>query len=226
MDGPATRLGVSLRVLTHLVARYRRFVARHWLIAWLPVAALTAGVGFGVHRHVVALDRARTLWQDRSTVVIARHRIAAGSPISSGDVMLVELPSAGAPAAALGALPQGSIARDDLAAGEVVLTNHLLASGGGRLPPGMRGVSMARSPGSLRVAIGDTVQILAVGDGRRPVASPDDGASMSATQIVAERALVVEVSDSSVTIAVEASTAARVAAATAANQAVLVLRSD
>lgn len=210
---------VVRRQLVASIARCRRFSARHRVLACIPVCALAVGVGFGVNAHVRALDRARQSWEQRMVVVSVRHPISAGSAITADDISLVEIPVAGVASAALHALPAGAVALDDLAANEVLLPNHLLGTGTSRLPPGFLGVNIRLGDAALPLRIGDAVAVIAVTQSN----AGTDRSSGEEPHSIADRAVVVAVSDKTVVIAVAASAAAQVAEAAALDRAVLVL---
>lgn len=219
MAAPAPRSGFVSQLLPQrfvtLAARTRRFTARHRLVAALPMIALGVAVGFGVSGHVRSLDRARQSWEHRATVLTMRHAVAAGQQITSEDVAASELPVVGIAPLAVRVVPSGAVALDDLSPGEVLLANHIVASGTNRLPGGARGVSVARHDASLDVHIGDAVQVMAI----EPAIQSGDGPP----RVIAARAIVVEVSDRATLVAVAESDAPLVAQAAAQDRAVLVL---
>ena len=219
MAGSAPRFGSVSRLLpqpfVELTARARRFAARHRFIAAIPMIAIACAVGAGVSSHVRSLDRARQSWEQRATVLTMRHAVAAGQPITADDVTATELPVVGTAPRALAALPAGAVALDELAEGEALLANHLVAGGTARLAAGARGVSIARHDASLDVRVGDAVEVMSI--------APTSGGGDAPPRLVAARAIVIEVTDNSMLVAVTETDAPLVAEAAVLDRAVLVL---
>ncbi len=116
--------------------------------------------------------------------------------------------------------PLGSVALSDIAAGEVILTRRLAPDGlsgpGALIPEGYRGVAVPTGPGTLPLAVGDIVDVLATVD---PLLAEGE----DPTSVVATDALVVDVGDESATIAVSARDAPALASALATGTVTLTL---
>ncbi|HUF32177.1 MAG TPA: Flp pilus assembly protein CpaB [Acidimicrobiales bacterium] len=191
-----------------------------WLLA-VALAALTAivaGRGLGV----ATADLAR--YGDPGPVLVAVRHVPAGSPLSTDDTEVRSLPAALVPDGAVRTRADGRVAATDLYPGEVVLSARLAPEGlspvAALLPPGTRGVAVPAGPAALALRTGDVVDVLATFD--LTGTGSGDG---EPTFPVARRALVVDVGDDAVTLAVAPGEAARVAFALTAGTVTLLLAS-
>ena len=200
--------------------RLRPHPRSFWPLA-LGLALLT---GVVVARLVgEASSRAARLGGLRSVPVAARA-VEAGQVLSAADVAVRRLPAALLPAAPVASSPEGHAALVPLAAGEVVLEAKLAPWGtrgvAALVPPGRRALAVPMERGRLPVRTGDRVDVLATFETAEPAG---DGGGQEPTFPVATAALVVDVGDEAVTVAVSQHEAPRVAFAVARGTVVLAL---
>jgi Flp pilus assembly protein CpaB len=195
--------------------RLRRRIVPYWCVAIGVAVATAALVG-----HLVgdaAHERAR--WGRLRPTVVVRHHVPAGERLTADDLTVRMLPVAAVPSGALRALPVGAIAATELETGEPLVARRLLGRGpsavAARLPSGTRGIAVPGADG-LPLRVGDHVDVLATFE-------PDSAPTDAPTFAVARGATVIHVGQEVVTIAVVASSAARVAYALAAGAVTLVL---
>lgn len=165
---------------------------------WVAAAVLTVVTTVTVARATGEAVAERARWGEDRPVVVALVDHEAGDRLRA-EVRL--LPSAVVPDDALTELPAGGTAVSALAAGEVVLAHRVAPDGlslvAARLPAGTRGVAVPHGIAPLPVEVGDRVDVLA---------SFETG-----TATVATGALVVDVGEDAVTLAVDRADAAGVA---------------
>lgn len=149
-----------------LLVRLRQRLARSPWMYWAGVAVLALFAGLVVARAAAGVDEARGRWGATRAVVVAVTDLAPGDPLA-GAVSRREVPAPLVPAAAvddLGRLGPGAVARQHIAAGEIVVTGDVAALGGPRalIPAGWLAVPVAEAvPSGARV--GDPVQVAAAG---------------------------------------------------------------
>ena len=191
--------------LRRALRRARRSPAVWWRAAAAVAASATARVG--------ALDAEaearRAAWGEAVPVVVAVRDLAPGEVLGPRDVVVESWPVAVVPDGALDAVPDGATASAPIVAGEAVVAARVAPDGlsavAARLPPGWRAVAVPAGGG-----FGGDLPPLAIG------ARVDELASFEAVDgrsgdVVAEAALVVEVTDTSVTVGVPAAVAPDVA---------------
>ena len=180
---------------------------------WAAVALLAATTGWTVW-HVVAEAEARArAWDAGRATVIATRDLRPGERVEPGDVRLVQRPGHLVPAGVLRELPTGQVVRDAVYAGEALVASRLA-------PVGLSGVAALLARGERAVAVpvepgtapplepGDRVDVL--------VALPPEEAGGGPPGLtLTSGALVVDVAEHAVTVAVPATVAPRVAAALA-----------
>ncbi len=194
----------------------RRRLRRHPLAHWLLVGGLAMLTALFVGRRAADADAARAAWGTTKPVVVATHAIEAGTAITAADVTLEHWPAAVVGDGALDALPIGRAARTALGARDIVRADDVAGTGvnglSALIPDGWRAVAIARGNTSIAVARGDHVDL---------VVATADGAEAAA---LARDALVLAADAKTITVAVPAATADRVAAAIATAAVVPVLR--
>jgi pilus assembly protein CpaB len=202
--------------------RLRRRAVRFWLTTIL-LASLTFTV---VSRAGARAELAERRWGRVVSVVVVRRPVAAGAVMAPSSVAVAVVPRRLAPAGSLSSVGAavGRVALVPLWPGEVLLAGRLAPDGlrgvAALVPPGMRAVAVPVSPdAAVRVSVGDAVDVLATFES---ASGADDG---DPTVAVAESAVVVDVAEGSVTVAVEPPAAARVAFAMARGTVTLVLTS-
>lgn len=178
----------------------------YWALSAL-LAAITAVVVSGLAGRAGSLS---ARYGDLRTVVVAVRDIGMGTAIEDGDVSEREVPGSLVPTDAPTREGDvvGRVAVMPAVAGLPVVEAHLAPAGstrpGAMLPAGSRAVAVPNGSSSTPVRIGDHVDVLATLD---PAAAPD----LEPTFVVAAGALVVDVTESAVTVAVSPEEAKRVA---------------
>lgn len=187
-----------------------RLRRRPWLF-WSFAVALALLTGFTV-AHILseAASRAERLGGLREVRVAARP-VDAGRVLTAADVAVRRLPAAVLPEGAVAASPYGHTALVPLAPGEVLLEAKLAPWGvegvAALVPQGRRALAVPAGKGGLALHRGNHVDVLATFDTIEENTEP--------TFPVASSAQVLDVGEESVTVAVTAEEAARVALATA-----------
>lgn len=203
------------------MSRLRR-IRRATFVYWAIVAVLLFLTTEFVSRTVADAKAAVTRHGDTSTVWVAARDLDAGEALSVGDVRRVEIPIAFLPDGPATGDVTGQAITTTLVEGEVVLAARLAPSGvrgaAARVPRGTRGIAIPMSPGGpLAVEVGDRVDLLAT-------FPPEASGGEEPTFPVAEGAVVVDVGDDdTVTVAIPAADAARVAYAVAVGVVTLAL---
>jgi Flp pilus assembly protein CpaB len=201
--------------------------ARRSPVLWWSAAAAVAALAAA---RVAALDdeaaARREAWGEGVEVLVAVRPLAVGDVLGAGDVAVEAWPRAVVPDGALDASAPvaGRTAVSPIVEGEALVDARLAPAGlspvAARIPPGHRAVAVPITAGGFAteappVEVGDRVDVLATFDVLESDAPP--------TAPVARGALVVEVADTRVTIAVEADDAAPVAFALARGTVTLAL---
>jgi len=145
----------------HVVTRVRLLLVRRPWVWWSAVGLTAVVVGIAVSGAVRRLDEQRRAWGERRTVWVASATVAPG------ETLLAEArtyPVAMIPAAAVTELPAAAVARQRVAAGEVVVGDDVTPAGTpGLVPRGWVAVPIPQRSAVARV--GDAVAAFA--DGRR-----------------------------------------------------------
>jgi Flp pilus assembly protein CpaB len=196
-----------------------------WSVLTLALALLTASVvGSSLGR---ATRGARAWGSDRAVWVVERP-VAAGHVISDASVRRARVPRGVVPDGALDAAtsPIGEAARVALVRGELVLTTRLAGRGArgvaAMVRAGYRAIALPNDERTPSVHAGDRVDVIAtfdVGDDLE-TAAPTTAPSVA----VASGAEVLSVAPRSLTVAVPADDAPRVAFALAKGAVTVVLR--
>lgn len=193
---------------------------------WSAAAALALAASLRVGAIDDEAEARRAAWGESVTVVVAERDLAAGDVVTRGDVAFADWPRALVPAGALEELPIGRTAASPIVAGEAVVAARVAPEGlsevAALVPPGWRAVAVPSASGGFGadappLDVGDRVDVLATFD------TLDLDAGDSTTETVAEGALVVDVGDTSVTVAVPAADAERLAGAAARGTVTLAL---
>lgn len=156
-------------------------------------------VGMLVHRAVSEASATVARFGPATSVAVLRRDIAAGDRLRAGDVVFEERPSVHVPAGAVTSDPSGDRARTALVAGEVLVGSRLVGGDGSSaaalVPEGWRAIAVPMFDATLPVAAGDRVEV---------VASFDPSLSARPSRLLVGDALVVDVADDAVTVAVPA----------------------
>ena len=188
-----------------ILARVRRRLARSPWLYWAGVGGLALVAGMSVARAGAGVEAARDRWGEPRTVLVATSDIAPGAPLA-GLTAARELPAPLVPPSAVGELPAAAVARQDVAAGEVLVTADVGALGAPQslIPPGWLAVPVAEAvPSGARP--GDAVRVASGGT------------------TLADEGVVVATGESATLVAVPSEVAAQVAQAASAADAVLLL---
>ena len=182
-----------MTVAPMLGARVRLFLARRPWVYWCAAAALAVAVGLATLQQLEAVDEARRRWADRRAVVVAAHDHRAGDELVWRTV---EFPLVAIPPSAIDEVAPGTIARQRIGTGEVVVTADVTAPAG---------PAAGAEPGTVVVPVADPlVRDLRVG---LPVQIVADGV------VLADEATIVAVHDDVAYVAASADDAPIVAAA-------------
>ena len=189
-----------------LGVRARRAAARP-LVRRVAVGLLAVATGLLVTSLVTSAEAARDRWGRTRPVVVATRDLSPGDTIEGSDVEVRTLPEAAAGSTALREAPTGAVVSQPVVAGEALVGQRLAPDGlsgvAALVPAGQRAVAVPLGPmGAPPLAIGDLVDVLAV----VPVAADgvaDAGADTGEPAFpLAEDAMVVDVGEQSVSVAV------------------------
>ena len=189
---------------------------------WLAAFTLAAATGLAVTRLVGRAEAQAARYGSVRTVAVAARPLDAGTVLAEGDVERRTLPAAFLPAAPVAPEPVGHALLVAVAEGEPLLEAKLAAFGvrgvASLLPPGTRALAVPVGPASPPLQRGDRVDVLATFD-TTPAGAETDGvlvagagpADGAPTFPVAEGAVVVDVGEEAVSVAVRAEEAPRLA---------------
>ena len=187
-----------------------RLFSRSPVPYWIAVAAVAVVTALAVSQLVGRAQAEAARYGSQRTVVVATHDVALGEEVGPGNVVIRRLPAALVPPGAIRdpAESHGRTVVVALFEGEPVLRRHLAPWGrhgvAALLPPGTRGITVAAGATAVRLARGDSVDVLATFD-------PAAAQGQEPTFPVATAAPVVDVRSESVTVAVGPEEAKRVA---------------
>jgi pilus assembly protein CpaB len=199
--------------LRRLLRRARRSPATWWLTAAAVAAFAAARVG-SIDDQAEA---ARAAWGESVTVAVAVRDLEPGQVVGVTDVVLASWPRAVVPPGSLTEVPDGRTVTAPIVAGEALASARLAPDGlsdvAALLPSGWRAVAIPAAGGGFGgdlppLAVGDHVDVLASVD----TFDLDDGSTEpEPAGVVAEAALVLDVSESAVTVGIPAARAPDVA---------------
>jgi Flp pilus assembly protein CpaB len=200
-----------------LGVRARRALARP-VVRRTVLATLAVVTGLVVMSLVSSAEAARDRWGRTRPVAVANRDLAPGDVIDGSTVEVRRLPEATVGSGALAEPPTGSVVRQPVLAGEALVAERLAPQGltgvAALVPAGHRAVAVPLGPvAAPPLAVGDLVDVLAV----VAVASeepPDGTAGRRAAEPsfpLVEAAVVVDVGDQSISVAVPEADAPRVA---------------
>lgn len=214
---------------------------------WVLSVALALLTGLTVSRLVGQASARADRLGGLVDVAVAARPVDAGAVLRPADVAVRSLPADALPRGPVAEAPVGTVALVPLVPGEVLLRSKLAPDGlrgvAALVPPGQRALAVPVDPGGLTLRLGDRVDVLATfdvapdppaadpaaADAADPAAADADPAAVgdpgAPTFPVAEAALVVDVGDESVTVAVGPDEAPRVAFALARGTVTLALTS-
>jgi hypothetical protein len=147
----------------HVAARLRNVLARRRWLYWAAVALLAAAAALVMASAGAAVDDARRSWGETRTVFVATADVVPGAALDGAAERRV-LPVPLIPAAALGEVPVGAVARQHVSRGEVVVAADVAptATPQALIPAGWSGVAVAEAVPSGAVT-GDAVTAVAEG---------------------------------------------------------------
>ncbi len=189
---------------------------------WWPIVVLVAlSLGAAVSSVVAGAERTRDEWGATEVVAVASRGLEAGAAIQPGDIDLVERPAAMVPDGAVRAVPRGELAAAAIARGEVLVASRLAPSGlsgvAATLPAGTRAVAIPLEAGlAPPLEAGDHVDVLVA-------LAPEAAGEGPPGFVVTADALVVDVAEQAVTVAVPRAAAPKIAVALGAGAVSLAL---
>lgn len=145
------------------LARLRHVLARRPWLYWLAIAAVAVSGALVAARAVTSVEAARDEWGAPRTVLVATASVSPGEAIA-GVVERRAVPGPIVPAGALGELPDAAVARQRIAAGEIIVEHDVAATADpqARIPPGWHAVAVAE-PVASGADVGDEVVAVAGG---------------------------------------------------------------
>lgn len=213
------------RVPFHRLLRWARRSPVAWWVAAAAVAVLAATQVAGLDDDAEARRQA---WGTSVAVAVAARDLGAGAVVGPDDVTVEQWPAAVVPAGALDSVPEGRTVAAPIVAGEAVVGARVAPEGLGAVaalvPEEHRAIAVPTAAGGLGtdappLAVGDRVDVLATFD----VIDPSGADGGAPTGTVTAGAMVVDVGESAVTIAVPIDEVARVAFAVARGTVTLAL---
>jgi len=163
---------------------------------WLIVAAAALGPLWLVNGLIVEAAHTREAWGPTTSVFVATEVIEVGDGVDSA-VRRADFPAVAVPEGAIAAVDASTVARERIHAGDVIVAERVSGSGVGlaeRLPDGTSAIAVPSGPGWPPLAVGDVVDLHATLN--------ENVGGQPQTLRVAERAVVVDVGERAVTVAV------------------------
>lgn len=162
------------------------------------VVTLAVLVGAFVHRTTASAAAEAAALGETVPVAVATRGLDAGNMIDDGDVELVERPVAHIPDDAVGDDPTGTALRAPVGRGEILTANRLAGDGrsgaAALVPDDWRAIAIPVIDAPPPAAPGDLVDVIASFD---PAMSARDP-----SLVIAADAVVVDVADDAITVAV------------------------
>ena len=190
------------------------------------VVVIAVVTGLAVAGTIQAAAHARQRWGETRQVAVARHDLAPGDLVEPDDVEMRELPQVAVADDTLTEAPGGAVVRHPVSEGEPLVATRLGPEGvtgvPGLVPEGHRAIAIPVGPlGRPPLRVGDQVDVLAVIPSEADLHGHGDAHTTEPAVPLAEHALVVDVTDEAVTVAIP--TALTPTVAYAATQSALVL---
>lgn len=194
---------------------------------WMLAIALALGTGLTVTRLVGQASARAARLGGLIDVPVASRPVEAGDALRSLDVRSRRLPADAVPHGRVASSPVGKVALMRIVPGEVLLASKLAPEGlrgvAALVPRGQRALSVPVERGGLSLRRGNRVDVLATFDVAAEVEGEPAVDPGPPTFPVATGALVVDVGEESVTVAVSPEEAPRVAFALARGTVTLAL---
>jgi hypothetical protein len=142
-----------------ITARLRLALARSPWLYWAIVAVLAGAAGLFVMRASNGVEAARRSWGEPRPVLVATHDVEPGAPLD-GATELRRLPEPMVPPAAVTDVGAAEVARQRIAAGEVIVTHDVApdAPPQSLIPAGWLAVAVAE-PVASGARVGDAVTV-------------------------------------------------------------------
>ena len=180
-------------------------------LRWALAAVAALGTTTAVASVVERAERAQEAWGPGRPAVIITRDLAPGDRLDVTNTDVVQTPRALIPPGAPSALPPNARVRARVYRGEVLLAAHLAPAAAtalsARMSPGTRAVAIPAEPATTpALRIGDRVDVLVA-------LAPEAAGPGPLGFAVAPAAMVVDVSDTAITVAVAAALAPRIAVA-------------
>jgi Flp pilus assembly protein CpaB len=201
---------------------WRRSPSRvgRWALALGLATSAAAGVAGATGRATDAMAG----WGATRSVLVARRDLEPGRALTGEDVERRDLPDAVVPASAVDGDPTGRVVTSPIAAGEVVSRQRLAPAGvagvAALVGPDQRAVAVPTEGTGLRLRVGDRVDVYP--SGRTDIVGTSASRSDRSTALATD-AVVVDVADTAVTVAVARDQVAAVAGALGESPPVLAL---
>ena len=164
----------------------------------VAVTVLALLAGLVVHRTTSAAADAATRLGETTTVAVARDALSPGDEIGTDDLSLVERPVAHVPDGAVTTEAAGRTVTAAVPAGEILVSERLAGEGrrgaAALVPRGWRALAVPVIDAPVPVRRGDLVDVVASFDPSLVERDP--------AMVVAAEAVVVDVADDAVTVAV------------------------
>ena len=179
------------------------------MLWWLTALVLSVTTAQVVGAALARAEAGAARYGDTAAVLVTTHPVAVGELLGPDAAEVRQVPIGFVPDGSVGAEALGSRVTATLHAGEVVHGDRL-APGGlsavtASLPPGTRGLAVPADAATLALEVGDVVDVLAT------LAELGGAGAGAPTTTAAAEALVVDVAEGAVTVAVPEDDAGRVA---------------
>ncbi len=202
------------------LGRARPRLARRPSLFWLAALVVAAGTGLTMARFVGQARAEAARWGVLRPTLVAAADLEPGAVLGPGVARVEHRPLALVPSEALEGPAEGQTVVAAIARGEAVVATRLAPAGlsalAAALPAGTVGIAVPNGSGGLSLEPGDAVDVLVTFD-------PDTVGDGEPTFPVARAAMVLEVGEEAVTLAVHEPEASRVAFALTAGVVTLVL---
>jgi len=190
-------------VLADLRSSRLHRAGRRALRTRVAAVTLAACAGLLTHAQWTHGRRLEDEWGPQRAVLVATRDLQAGDALDTGSLRVADLPTVAVPVRAVDRVEPGRRAVRSVGTGEVLVHEDLAPAASGplaaRLPAGHTGVSVVLADGAPAIGRGDLVDVVAApepfGD-IAPLPSPAEAL------VVARSALVLDVVEDSVTLAV------------------------
>jgi Flp pilus assembly protein CpaB len=201
----------SRRRLARRPRRRIAIVLRRQPVVFWTLSALAALATFtSVSTAMRAATAGADTYGELVPVIVAAVDLDSGQVIAPGETHMVSLPAKLVPPSAVQRDPAGLAVRQRIVAGEAVVSDRLAPVGSfgiaATLEPHERAIAIPLPAHRPPIEVGQRVDVLATTD-------PGSVIGRSPTSLVAEAAVVLDIADGGITVAVSTNDAMRIAAA-------------